>query len=82
MAPNHQAGIALSRYRQLRVTATHETSGRFSVRLYAKPLNAAWTESHLVWQGASVSCGPILSTEDAIAAAIDILREQLLPGLG
>lgn len=79
---NHQQGISVSRYRQLRLTATHETSGRLSFRVHAKPLNAAWNEHSLILQGASFSCGPLMTIEDVCHALIGLLEEEMLPGIG
>lgn len=74
--------VAASHYRQLRLTATHELSGDLSYRLFAKGLNDAWTERHLLVQDRMRWREPILSTEDAISASIALLKEQLLPGIG
>lgn len=82
MNGNHVAGIAQSRYRQLRCTLTHETNGTLSYRVYAKPLNAGWSEQHLIAQGRAQSVRPILSTEDAIGVLVDLLKQEMLPGLG
>lgn len=82
MSNSRSQRIAQSRYRQLRVTLTHEVSGRVSYRVHAKALNSAWSEQNLIAQGASFEVGPILSTEDAIAVLIDLLRAELLPGIG
>lgn len=74
---------AQSRYRQLRLTATHEISGRFSVSVYAKPLNAAWSEQQcLLRTSVEYDQRELQSTEDVLAALIHVLREQLLPGIG
>lgn len=77
---NHMPGIARSNYRQLRLTATHETNGRLSVSLYAKPLNAAWHEHQclLRWSDPGTP-RPLESTEDVILALICVLEEHLLP---
>ena len=73
--------IAMSRYRQFRLTATQERSGVLSYSIYAKPLNARWDEHQVIVRD-SVDVGfiPLLSTEDVVHALIAILREQLLPG--
>lgn len=76
------SAVGSSRYRQLRVTATHEISGRFSYSVYAKPLNKEWHEQQCMARG-SVD-GTLLqlqSTEDVIAALITILEGYLLPGV-
>lgn len=79
---NHMPGIAQSRYRQLRLTITHETNGRLSYRLLAKGLNEGWSEHHVIDVGSVQHTLPILSTEDAIVVVIDMLRGRLLPGIG
>lgn len=77
-----QSSVGSSRYRQLRITATHEISGRFSYAVYAKPLNKEWHEHQCMARG---SCdGTLLglrSTEDVIAALIEVLESYLLPGI-
>lgn len=72
----------MSRYRQLRLTATHELGGSFSVSLYAKPLNHEWHEQQCMLRTrVEYDQRALVSTEDVIAALIHILREQLLPGV-
>nr|CRY96739.1 hypothetical protein [uncultured prokaryote] len=76
------SSVGSSRYRQLRVTATHELNGRFSYSVYAKPLNKEWHEQQCMARG-SVD-GTLLGlqhTEDVIAALIVILEGYLLPGI-
>lgn len=82
MTSNNYPGIGSSRYRQLRVTATHELNGTLSFRVYAKALNDGWKEQHCIATGRRVHTLPILTTEDAVAALIDLLREEMLPGIG
>lgn len=73
-------GIAKSRYRQLRLTATHEVSGRFSVALYGKGLNADWREHDcLARYSIDGPARPLQSTEDVIQALLLILEDYLLP---
>lgn len=79
---NHKPGIALSRYRQLKVSLTHETSGQISYRVHAKGLTDSWSEHTLIAQGRADEVLPINSTEDAINVLIDLLKENLLPGIG
>ena len=43
-----------SRYRQVRLTATAEVSGRVSWALSAKALNAAWDEHAVILRGSSM----------------------------
>lgn len=74
--------VSMSNYRQLRITATHEISGRFSYSVYAKPLNKEWHEHQCLARGAvDGTLLPLLSTEDVIAALITILEGYLLPGI-
>lgn len=74
--------VALSRYRQMRLTATQEYSGRVSYRLMAKGLDDAWSEhTVLVQDSLGHPLKPLLSTEDVVALMIEVLREQLLPGI-
>lgn len=79
----HSRGpIGMSRYRQLRLTATHEMSGRFSYSVYAKPLNKEWHEHQCLARGAvDGTLLPLNSTEDVIAALIEILESYMLPGI-
>lgn len=73
---------ALSRYRQIRVTLTQEVSGRVSYSVYAKPLNAAWQEQHcMVRHAMDHPPTPLMTTEDVIALLIDLLKQELLPGI-
>lgn len=74
---SRNSAIAKSNYRQLRLTVTHEISGRFSYSLYAKPLQAAWHEHQCLLRSACDGTRlPLLTTEDAILAAIVCLEEQ------
>lgn len=80
---NGSSPVALSRYRQLRVTLTQEASGRVSYSVYAKRLNADWREQDcLLRDSLDAPPRPLLSTEDVVALLIDVLREQMLPGVG
>lgn len=73
----------MSRYRQLRLTATHEVGGSFSVSVYAKPLNHEWHEQQCILRTrVEYDQRALLSVEDVLGALIHILREQLLPGVG
>ena len=72
---------AQSRYRQFRLTATQEISGRFSYSIYAKPLHGAWDEHQcLVRDHVDLTALPLKSTEDVVSALVEILSEQFLPG--
>lgn len=74
--------VSKSRYRQLRITATHEISGRFSYSVYAKGLNQEWHEHQCLARGAvDGTLTPLESTEDVIAALLVILEEYMLPGI-
>lgn len=76
---NHQRGIGSSRYRQLRLTATHETNGRFSVSLYAKPLNKEWNEHACLLRYSNEGTPyPLGSTEDVLLALLVIIEEHLI----
>lgn len=72
-------------FRQLRITATHELPtanapwGRFSVAVYAKPLNTPWVEQHLVMRRSI--WGPrtrLESVEEVASACVEILQELYL----
>lgn len=80
MGLNNPHGIAQSNYRQLRLTITHETNGRFSYSLYGKRLEAQWHEHQCLLRGADEGVRrPLLTTEDALLAVMVVLEEQLLP---
>lgn len=72
---------AMSRYRQVRITATLEAAGTLSYRVYAKPLNAAWDERACILSGAVQGVSPLMSPDDVYRALIEVLREQQLPGI-
>jgi hypothetical protein len=77
---NHRPGIGSSRYRQFRLTATHETSGRFSVSVYGKALNKEWHEQQCLARFATdVHPDPLNSTEDVLAAIMAIIETTMLP---
>lgn len=74
--------VAASRYRQIRVTATQEYSGAFSVSLYAKGLNQAWSEHACLYRmRVDLPARPLLTTDDVVLAIVDCLLEQHLPGI-
>lgn len=80
--PIKGSAVGSSRYRQLRITATHEISGRFSYSVYAKPLNKEWHEQQCMARGSiDGTLLPLASTEDVVAALITILEGYMLPGL-
>lgn len=72
--------MAQSRYRQVRLTFTQETTGRLSYSVYAKGLNMDWTEKQCLVRDQVHLDAPLMTTEDVCHALIVILREQLLPG--
>ena len=82
MSRNTRGGpVAKSLYRQIRLTATQEVSGRFSYSIYAKPLQADWRQQHLMVRDSwDTPPWPLLTTEDVVRAMIGILQEQVLPG--
>lgn len=80
--PISRGPIAKSRYRQVKVTFTHEVSGRLSYRVHAKALNAAWNEQTLIANGSAEGTKlPLNTTEDALSALIYLIEDQLLPGV-
>lgn len=77
---NHRPGIGSSRYRQLRLTVTHETNGRFSVSVYGKALNQEWHERHCLSRFAVDGItAPLNSTEDVLAALLWVIEDNMLP---
>nr|CRY96785.1 hypothetical protein [uncultured prokaryote] len=79
--PSRQQRVAASRYRQVRLTLTQETSGRVNYSIYAKGLNEAWNEHQVLVRDSVPHDPPLLSSEDVYALLIHVLREQLLPGI-
>lgn len=78
--PISNGPIAKSRYRQLRLTVTHEINGRFSVSLYGKALNKEWHEHQcLARYSVEGTPLPLNSTEDVLMALLTVLEEHLLP---
>lgn len=74
--------VRASRYRQVRVTITQEGSGRLTFSVYAKGLNQAWNEHQCLLRSSLDALPyPLLTTEDVIGVAIDVLRTQMLPGV-
>lgn len=73
--------VARSLYRQIRLTATQEIRGQFSYSIYAKGLNDAWKEQHLLVRDRfDTPPWPLVTTEDVVRALMGILGEQVLPG--
>nr|CRY97282.1 hypothetical protein [uncultured prokaryote] len=70
----------MSRYRQVRLTFTQETSGRLSYSVYAKGMQDGWNEHHLILRDQVRHAEPLVTIEDVYGAIMAILREQMLPG--
>lgn len=66
-----------SRYRQVRLTATAEVSGRVSWALSAKPLNAAWDEHAVILRGSSM-LDLIVEDETTVADFAGVLLRHVL----
>lgn len=66
-----------SRYRQVRLTATAEISGRVSWALSAKPLNAAWDEHAVILRG-STMLDPIVEDATTVADFAGVLLRHVL----
>lgn len=82
MTSSNIPGIAKSNYRQVRLTFTQEIGGRCSYSIHAKALNDDWKQQHCLVRDSVDLKYPVLSVEDVYSALLDILREQLLPGIG
>lgn len=82
MGQNVHPKVAASRYRQIRLTATQEALGSFSVSVYAKGLNQAWNEHTCLWR-VRVDMDPrsLQTTDQVLQAVLDLLYAQTLPGL-
>lgn len=63
-------------YKQVRLTYTEEASGRASVSIYAKPLNAQWTEQHLLYRWSQPGVAPASHLEDVVDRLIRILSSS------
>lgn len=81
MGSRNLKGIAGSRYRQIRVQITHETTGMLSYSILAKGLNDDWRQQHVIVRDSLAWPHPIESVDAAITAALEVLKEQLLPGI-
>lgn len=68
-----------NRYRQVRVTYTEEASGRMSVRAYAKPLDAPWTERQCILTMSLPAGGPCETVEDVYLRLEGIFVALRLP---
>lgn len=82
MPHNVHPKVKASRYRQIKVTATQEALGSFSVAVYAKGLNMDWTEHTLLYRQ-RVDSPPraLLTTDDVLQAVLDMMYAQVLPGI-
>lgn len=73
---------AASRYKQVRLQFTEEAGGRVSASLYVKPLNAEWTQQHCVQRWQRRLDRPLETFEDVMSLMVDLLEEDMLPGIG
>lgn len=73
---------AASRYKQVRLQFTEEAGGRVSASLYVKPLNAEWTQQHVLRRWNRRLDGPLETFEDVVGLMILMLEEDTLPGIG
>lgn len=73
---------AASRYKQVRLQFTEEAGGRVSASLYVKPLNAEWTQQHCVQRWTRRLNRPLDTFEDVMSLMVDLLEEDMLPGIG
>lgn len=73
---------AASRYKQVRLQFTEEAGGRVSASLYVKPLNAEWTQQHCVQRWQRTLSRPLDTFEDVMSLMVDLLEEDMLPGIG
>jgi hypothetical protein len=78
LALRRQRRVAASRYRQVRVTFTHEASGRASYSIYAKGLQQAWDEHTCLVRGSLPGVPHLLTTEDVLRTLIAILEDLSL----
>lgn len=82
MSDRSSTPVARSIYRQYRLTATQESRGRFSYSIYAKGLNDDWRQQHLLVRDSMDALPfPVRTTEDVVRVLLDLLREQILPGI-
>lgn len=73
---------AASRYKQVRLQFTEEAGGRVSASLYVKPLNAEWTQQHCIQRWQRRLSRPLDTFEDVMSLMVDLLEEDMLPGIG
>ena len=71
---------AKSRYKQFRLTYTEEVGGKVSVSVYAKPLNAAWSEQQCMLRF-SEEVGQHVNSLEEVAARLIVLLEDAFPSL-
>lgn len=79
---DRQKPRAASRYKQVRLQFTEEAGGRVSASLYVKPLNAEWTQQHVLRRWNRRLDGPLETFEDVVGLMILMLEEDTLPGIG
>lgn len=73
---------AASRYKQVRLQFTEEAGGRVNASLYVKPLNAEWTQQHCLRRWQRRLSAPLDTFEDVVSLMVDMLEDDLLPGIG
>lgn len=73
---------AASRYKQVRLQFTEEAGGRVSASMYVKPLNAEWSQHHVVKRWTRQISGPLETFEDVLGLMVLLLEEDMLPGIG
>lgn len=69
-----------SKYRQVRLTATAEVSGRVSWALSAKPLNAAWDEHAVILRGSRM-LDLVMKDETRVSTFVAVLLRHVLDEL-
>lgn len=69
-----------SKYRQVRLTATAEVSGRVSWALSAKPLNAAWDEHAVILRGSQM-LDLVVEDETRVSEFVGVLLWHVLAEL-
>nr|CRY96737.1 hypothetical protein [uncultured prokaryote] len=75
----HPKTSARSLYRQVRLTATQEDSGRTSYSVYAKGLGQQWNERQCILRSSVQVPGRLDTTEDVIWMLLRVLEDEVLP---